>query len=400
MIIPDLPKNELDRLQALRSYHILDTLSEKEYDQLTAMSSQICGCKMSFISLIDEDRQWFKSAYGLEVTGTSREVAFCAHAINNPNEIMVVPDARVDDRFHDNPLVVGDPHLAFYAGVPLVNEEGMALGTLCVLDSEPKMLNEGQLQALNALADQVMALLELRKSKRGVEEMLRREQERSRELEQFAFIAAHDLKSPLNGIVSMSEHLIANNCEGLSSEALRMLSSIQGASSQLATLINGLLDYHRLDTTEEDVKSPVHRAEIQAQLTELFGGDSTVDLSFSIEPISVNTYGPVLLQVLLNLVSNAVKYGDKTSTSVHVAITETPGLYEVTVTDNGPGIDPKFHDKLFQLFETAAPADRYGNRGNGIGLAIVKKHIVRLGGTIEFQSQQGKGTTFTFTLPR
>jgi len=276
----------------------------------------------------------------------------------------------------------------------------MALGTLCVLDSEPKTLNEGQLQALNALADQVMALLELRKSKRGLEEMLRREQERSRELEQFAFIAAHDLKSPLNGIVSMSELLIATNSDGLSPEALRMLSSIQGASSQLATLINGLLDYHRLDTNEEDVKAPVQRDEIQSQLTELFGGESSVELSFSIEPIRVNTYGPILLQVLLNLVSNAIKYGDKPITTVNVTIVETPSFYEISVTDNGPGIDQKFHNKLFQLFETAAPTDRYGNRGNGIGLAIVKKRIVRLGGTIEFTTQQGNGTSFKFTMPR
>jgi len=124
MITPDLPVNELDRLRALRSYHVLDSLSEKEYDQLTAISSQICGCRMSFISLIDEDRQWFKSSHGLNVTETTREVAFCAHVINKPNEIMVVPDARLDARFHDNPLVAGDPHLAFYAGVPLVNDDG------------------------------------------------------------------------------------------------------------------------------------------------------------------------------------------------------------------------------------------------------------------------------------
>jgi signal transduction histidine kinase len=108
----------------------------------------------------------------------------------------------------------------------------------------------------------------------------------------------------------------------------------------------------------------------------------------------------VLLQVLLNLVSNAIKYGDKPVTSVHIAIEETPTTYSVTVGDNGPGIDDKFHDRLFQLFETATPTDRYGNRGNGIGLAIVKKRIARLGGSIDFSTQQGVGTTFTFTLPR
>ncbi len=400
MIIPERPHNELDRLRALRSYNILDTLSEKEYDQLTAISSQICGCSISVISLIDENRQWFKSSFGLNVSETERQVAFCAHAINKPNEMLVVPDARLDDRFHDNPLVTRDPHLAFYAGVPLVNEEGMALGTLCVLDNEPKTLSESQLSALNALADQVMILLELRRNKKALEDKLQQEKERNKELEQFAFIAAHDLKSPLNGIVSMSELLMTTHADGLSPDGIRMLSSIQGASGQLASLINGLLDYYRLDTSEEDTKSPVHRDEIQSQLMELFASESSVDLQFSIQPSVVNSYGPVLLQVLLNLVSNAIKYGDKPITSVHVAIEETPSVYSVTVSDNGSGIDDKFRDKLFQLFETAAPTDRYGKRGNGIGLAIVKKRIARIGGSIEFSTQQGVGTTFTFTLPR
>jgi signal transduction histidine kinase len=400
MIIPELPENELERLRALRSYNVLDTLSEKEYDQLTAISSQICGCSMSVISLIDENRQWFKSTFGLNVSETERQVAFCAHAINTPNEMLIVSDARLDNRFHDNPLVTGDPHLAFYAGVPLVNEDGMALGTLCVLDDKPKTLSESQLSALNALADQVMVLLELRRNKKALEDKLQQEKERNKELEQFAFIAAHDLKSPLNGIVSMSELLIATHANGLSAEGIRMLSSIQGASGQLASLINGLLDYYRLDTSGDETKSPVHRDEIQSQLMELFASESSVEFQFSIQPTVVNSYGPVLLQVLLNLVSNAIKYGDKPVTSVHIAIEETPTTYSVTVGDNGPGIDDKFHDRLFQLFETATPTDRYGNRGNGIGLAIVKKRIARLGGSIDFSTQQGVGTTFTFTLPR
>ena len=349
MIIPELAHNELDRLRALRSYNILETLSEKEYDQLTAISSQICGCSISVISLIDENRQWFKSTYGLNVSETERQVAFCAHAINKPNEMLVVPDARLDERFHDNPLVTGDPHLAFYAGVPLVNEDGMALGTLCVLDNEPKTLSESQLLALNALADQVMILLELRRNKKALEDKLQQEKERSKELEQFAFIAAHDLKSPLNGIVSMSELLLTTHADALSPDGIRMLSSIQGASGQLASLINGLLDYYRLDTSEEDTKSPVQRDEIQSQLMELFASESSVDLQFSIQPPVVNSYGPVLLQVLLNLVNNAIKYGDEPITSVYIAIEETLSVYSVTISDNGPGIEDEFRENSFSF---------------------------------------------------
>jgi signal transduction histidine kinase len=400
MIIPEKPHNESERIKALRSYGVLDTLSEKEYDQLTAIASQICGCKMSLISLVDEDRQWFKARVGLDVSETARELAFCAHAIHEPRKTLVVPDARLDNRFHDNPLVTGDPHLAFYAGVPLVNEDGLSLGTLCVLDSEPKTLTESQLNALNALAEQVMALLELRRSKMALERTLGNLEEKNRELEQFAFIAAHDLKSPLNGISSLTDVLIDSHSEMLQQEGVRMLNAIRGSSQQLSSLINGLLDYYRLDSAYQEMASPIKREELISQVMNLFGGDSAVELQFFIQPDAINTHGPVLLQVLLNLVGNAIKYSDKSKTIVRLEVEENKEGYRVVVADNGAGIDSRFHDKLFELFETASSSDRFGKRGNGIGLATVKKLVSRIGGSIRFFSELGKGTTFEFTMPR
>jgi signal transduction histidine kinase len=399
MIIPEKPHNESERLKALRSYGVLDTLSEKEYDQLTAIASQICGCKMSLISLVDEDRQWFKARVGLNVSETAREFAFCAHAIHEPRKTLVVPDARLDNRFHDNPLVTGDPHLAFYAGVPLVNEDGLSLGTLCVLDSEPKTLSESQLDALSALAEQVMALLELRRSKMTLEKTLGNLEEKNRELEQFAFIAAHDLKSPLNGISSLTDVLIDSHSEMLQQEGVRMLNAIRGSAQQLSSLINGLLDYYRLDSAYQEMNTPIKREELISQVMNLFGGDSAVELQFVIQPDAINTHGPVLLQVLLNLVSNAIKYSDKAITIVKLEVEENNDGYRVVVADNGAGIDSRFHDKLFELFETASSSDRFGKRGNGIGLATVKKLVNRIGGSIRFFSELGKGTTFEFTVP-
>jgi signal transduction histidine kinase len=399
MIIPDKPHNESERLRALRSYGVLDTLSEREYDQLTAIASQICGCRMSLISLIDEERQWFKARVGLDVSETAREFAFCAHAIHEPRKTLVVPDARLDDRFHDNPLVTGDPHLAFYAGVPLVNEDGLPLGTLCVLDSEPKTLSESQLNALNALADQVMALLELRRSKIALEKTLGNLEEKNRELEQFAFIAAHDLKSPLNGISSLTDVLIESHSDMFQQDGIRMLNAIRGSSQQLSSLITGLLDYYRLDSANQEMASLIKREELTLQVMNLFGGDSSVEFQFAIQPDSINTHGPVLLQVLLNLVGNAIKYSDKAKTIVKLEIEERKNGYRIVVADNGAGIDSRFHDKLFELFETASSSDRFGKRGNGIGLATVKKLVNRIGGSIRFFSELGKGTTFEFTMP-
>jgi len=157
-----LPANEAERLKALREYHILDTETEQSYDDITTLAAHICGVPIAMISLVDEFRQWFKSKVGIEQPETSREVAFCAHAILQ-NQPFVVRDATRDKRFADNVLVTGEPHIRFYAGIPLVNPEGLALGTLCVVDRQPRRLSAEQQQALQALSRQVMALLELRR---------------------------------------------------------------------------------------------------------------------------------------------------------------------------------------------------------------------------------------------
>jgi len=169
MTVGSIPHNEFERLRTLKSYDVLDSLSEKEYDDLTQLASQICGTKIALISLIDENRQWVKSSVGIEVKETPRNFAFCSHAINIPNEPFIVEDSRLDIRFKDNPFVVGDPHIVFYAGIPLVNDENYALGTLCVIDNEPKKLSELQIQGLKTLSRSVMNLLELRKRNKELE---------------------------------------------------------------------------------------------------------------------------------------------------------------------------------------------------------------------------------------
>lgn len=166
-----LPDNEVHRLAILRDYNVLDSLPEQAFDDLTLLAAQICQTPIALITLVDENRQWFKSRLGLSAAETSRDAAFCAHAILNPDEVLEVPDAQLDPRFANNPLVTSEPHIRFYAGAPLVAQDGVALGTLCAIDRVPRKLSAEQKAALQALSRTVVARLELRRAAQKREEI-------------------------------------------------------------------------------------------------------------------------------------------------------------------------------------------------------------------------------------
>lgn len=164
--------NEARRIDSLRRYRILDTLPERAYDDIVQLASALCGTPIAAVTLIDSQRQWFKANLGLPDGQTARDIAFCDHAIRHPGEIMVVNNATLDPRFADNPLVTGGPEIRFYAGMPLVDADGEALGTVCVIDRMPRELTAGQLDGLRALGRQVVALLELRRLNLDMERLL------------------------------------------------------------------------------------------------------------------------------------------------------------------------------------------------------------------------------------
>ena len=176
MIKPDKPENEQQRQQALNRYQILDTGRERSFDDLVAIAKAVCGTSMAAVTLIDTDRQWFKSIQGLDASETLRSESMCGHAILQPSEVMVVEDARRDARFHDNPVVAGEPYIRFYAGAPLLSSDGLPLGTLCVFDARPQQLQPQQAEALAALSRQVMLVMELRRFALDIQKhMLERE---------------------------------------------------------------------------------------------------------------------------------------------------------------------------------------------------------------------------------
>lgn len=180
-----MPVNEAARVAALQKYAILDTDPEQGFDDLTLLASYICRTPIALISLIDENRQWFKSKVGLSVSETSREIAFCSRAIQQ-TEVFIVPDTLQDERFSNNPLVVSEPGIRFYAGAPLITEEGYALGTLCVIDRTPREIDPDQKEALKALSRLVLGQMEFRRNlmllKEALTDRTKEEHQRQREL--------------------------------------------------------------------------------------------------------------------------------------------------------------------------------------------------------------------------
>jgi hypothetical protein len=185
-----IPPNEGARLAALRRFNVLDSAPEEAFDDLTEIASRICGVPIALVSLIDENRQWFKSRVGLDATETPRDLAFCGYCILRET-VMVVPDATKDVRFSENPLVTNDPAIRFYAGAPLIDREGFRLGTLCVIDRRPREFSVNEAEILQLLAKRVVHQMELRK-------------------------IAHDLSVALKNVATLEELLpICSHCKSI-----------------------------------------------------------------------------------------------------------------------------------------------------------------------------------------
>lgn len=398
MIPPRFPENEKERIAELRKYNLLDTLSENDFDNITSLIAVICEVPVSLITLLDTDRNFFKSHFGLDFNQSPRNISFCGHAILHDEEIFIVEDATKDERFKDNQLV-NEANAIFYAGVPLVNPNGFKLGTLCVFDHKPRKLTTIQIASLKALAKQVVILFELRKKNNLLIEFQKELQARNERLKNFAHVVSHDLKSPLANITSLTRLLREENLNTLSKDSELYLNYIEESSYSLKNYINGILKFYKSEELIDAQKQDVALKELFDEINEILITDDIV-YDYPTEGVLQNVNKAALTQIFLNLIDNSLKYNLSEKRMVKISYETDPNFHKFSIKDNGMGIDLGVQEEIFNLFKTTGIKDRHGKDGTGIGLATVKSLVSKLGGTISLISEPGKGSTFTFTVEK
>jgi signal transduction histidine kinase len=397
MIAPKFPLNEAARQKAVNTYVKSTELSKEIYDNITSLVAVICNTPYAVISILDNDRNEFYSSYGIEVSSTSRDKSFCGHSILSDDDVTIVTDAAADERFFDNPFVKNNI-VHFYAGVPIVTQDGFKLGTLCVYDSKVRTLSEKQISALKILAKQVMALLESDRKNRILKELQLLLERKNSDLEKFAGVVSHDLKSPLANISSLTTLLLEENKNNLNEDSYNYIDYIKISAEALNNYIEGILIFYKSDGLTAENRSTIDIYNLIEETKKTIGinSKSIIEIDSEIKVLQINK--AALQQIFLNLISNAFKYNLSEFPKIKITASEDAVFYYFEVKDNGIGIAEKYHSSIFELFQTANVPDNQDKMGSGIGLATVKKLIQNLGGEINLNSDLDNGSVFSFSL--
>lgn len=400
MISPALPSNELNRLQSLYDLDIVGTEQESDFDYITKLAAYICNTPVALVTLVDKEKQWFKSKVGLDICETSRESSFCAHAILSPEEILEVPDARKDLRFIDNPLTKTDQPVIFYAGIPLRTKEGVALGSLCVIDHKPNELNNEQREALVTLGKQVERLFELRLVNNTLEQTKNSLTKHNNLLKDFAGTVSHDLKMPLANLILTSDIVKKKYEDLLDLSGKKYLGYLKKSSMSMSNYITNILSHYESMAYEKDDVQQFMLNDSLEDLVDLLNINFECEVHFPETNLELSCNRAALDQIFLNLIGNSLKYNDKKHTIITIGAVEQSSKFQFSVRDNGRGIEADKVDSIFTLFSTIGHLDKHGERGHGIGLSTVQKLVHNMGGTIKVSSVLGEYTEFLFTIAK
>lgn len=416
------PANEHERIRSLEHLGILDSVPEQGFDDIVLLATGLCDVPIALVSLVDNERQWFKACIGLDVRETHRDLAFCAHAILAPDEVLVVEDALCDPRFEHSALVLGPPYIRFYAGAPIRDDRGFALGTVCVIDTRPRTLTIAQHGALQALARQTASLLQLRllseqreQRARSLESELAQAQALGRQAEQFLHHAKR--VSSLGMVAASIAHDFNNLLQALSAslqmirlrarrpaDVERFSDAGMQAVDQGRLLVNHLLTSVRHDSPNLMCIDVNERLESMRDVLLRTASDG-VEFSMALAPpgTGVLCEEAQLSAAVINLLTNARDaLGGKGRihiTSRLVNLTQDEALAAgnyllLSVSDDGPGIPEALAAQIFEPFFTTKCA----GKGTGLGLSQVMEFAQRAGGTVKVHTALGEGTTMNLYM--
>lgn len=397
------PTQETERLAALHRYEILDTPPEEAFDRITRLAADVLAMPLAAIHFIDRDRQWSKSAQGIPACiSIDRDQSFCAHAIVH-DDVMIIPDAKLDERFRDHPIVTHPPNIHFYASQPLKTPDGHAIGTLCVADTKPRNWDTRESQVLKSLSQIVVSELELYSKRRELEKRLVEVEKASRQKSDFVADVSHELRTPLTSILGFSQLMLAGLGGPMSEQGQEYIFIVYDSGEQMLSLVNNLLDMEKIEAGHlELAKERVDPASLirkVKQMVQLRADHKNLVLTTEIMPcFEISADRGKLLQVILNLVSNALKFTPKGGT-ITLRAFETDRHLCIEVEDTGIGMDEASLEQLFSRFSQVDPSLSRRHAGTGLGLFLAKRLIEMHSGILSVESTPGKGTLFRIELP-
>ena len=380
-----LSPNESERLAALRAYDILDTPAEPAFDDITRIACQVCETPISVINLIDSGRQWFKSEIGLGVRETPLENSICAHAILE-RDFFEIPDMREDPRTARNPLVTQAGGLMFYAGAVLRTPDGLALGTLCVLDTVPRSLRPEQRDTLTALARQVLSQIELRRALVLADRL-------QRNVSRLLAVAGHDLKQPLQVMIMTLDRMRGKIDDPRDKERVNYAID---AGMRLAEDLDHLAETSALQAGGPPMLTRFRINDVMNSVSSNWRMHAAAkSLRLDVVPSSAEVVSnqPMLRTILGNIVGNAIKY--TASGRVLVGCRRRGHAVAIEVLDTGAGIADDQQSAIFEAFHQLDAA----SDGLGLGLSIVRRTAEMLGHEVKLRSILGHGTQISVTVP-
>ena len=421
-----VPFDEQQRLAALFRYNVLDTGAEPAFDRITRMAARQLGVSIALISLVDPQRQWFKSKVGLDACETGRDISFCCHTILN-RSIMEVVDASLDSRFAENPLVKGPPYIRYYAGAPLITPDGFQIGTLCIIDEKPRSpLSPGEQDLLTGLAEMVIDQFELRKQRSSADGPGQPAPQMAQHSDaptaaagrqdvstlsvqaQQDLVAAlsHELRSPLNAVLGYCDAIRQEAFgPGTPTKYLECADAIHESGEHLLGLVNRILDHaasaHDAFELEEGTVAIPDIAEKGLRMFTELARQAQVTLSAAVpdDLPALTADGQQVLQMLANLLGNAVKFTEPGGIVTLGASVRPDGDVALWVEDTGVGITPDNLARVTVPFQRIENALCGHGQGTGLGLALTKRLVEAHGGALELESALGRGTKVTLVFP-